>query len=208
MSAARVAVIDSGVDPGHPLVRGRGVLHDGGSLLAGGRAADGGLQDRLGHGTAVAAVLLAAVPTAELVSVRIFDEAPAVDFGTVLAALEHALTFAPAVVNLSLGTTSLRHRAALQELVTAAAGAGAVLVAPASYGGLPCDPGALPGVEAVASDPNLLPHCPELRPHGGRLVWFASPLPPRDLDGGRRLLARGESLACARVSAALLQRRT
>jgi hypothetical protein len=79
------------------------------------------------------------------------------------------------------------------------------LVAPASYGGLPCDPGALADVEAVVGDANVPWQTPELRPHAGRLIWFASPLAAPDADGVRRLRARGESLAVAAVSGCLLR---
>ena len=46
-----------------------------------------------------------------------------------------------------------------------------------------------------------------LRPIDGRLFWFASPLPPRDMHGGRRLLARGDSLATAAVTGCLVRHR-
>jgi hypothetical protein len=78
-------------------------------------------------------------------------------------------------------------------------------VAPASYGGLPADPGNLPEAEAVVGDPNVLPMLPELRRCGDRFVWFASPLPPPAADGGQRLLARGDSLAVAAVTGCLLR---
>lgn len=197
----RAVVIDSGIDPNHPLVRGRGAVQAGGSWATGPAT-----EDPLGHGTAVAAVLLSVCPGAELVSLRIFDDAPVCPFERVLEALDQAIAHRPAVINLSLGTTSLRHRAALHERLARLAAAGGRLCCPASYGGLPCDPGNLPGVEAVVGDPNLLPQWPELRTHHGRWLWFASPLPPRNLDGSQTLRARGESLAVAAVSGLLLRR--
>ena len=57
----------------------------------------------------------------------------------------------------------------------------------------------------MGGDPNVLPQVPELRQHAGRLLWFASPLPPPDADGVRRLLARGDSLAVAAVTGCLLR---
>jgi subtilisin family serine protease len=209
-SRRRIVVIDSGVDPQHPLVRGRALCVDGGTFGPAGCTAGTALEDQLGHGTAVAATILqfAAGPESgvELVSVRIFERHPICDFEAVLPALRHALSLSPGLVNLSLGTTSLRHRTALEQCLALAAPQGTRIVAPATYGGLPCDPGMLAGIEAVVADPNVLPMLPELRPHAGRLLWFASPLPPKDPDGVRRLVARGDSLAVAAVSGCLLQR--
>ena len=199
----RVVVIDSGIDPQHPLVRGRGVVLAGAVFRDGAAVPGDALADELGHGTAVAATVLQFAPDVELVSLRVFDSQPVCDFASVLVALDHALARQPQVVNLSLGTTSLRHRRSLEAWLARAHAQGTRLVTPASYGGLPSDPGNLAGVEAVVADPNVLPMLPELRPHHGRLLWFASPLPPRDADGGRRLVARGDSLAVACVSGLL-----
>ncbi len=208
MSLRRLVVVDSGVDAGHPWLRGRRVVR-GPAFGPQGECEDGEREaDVLGHGTAVAAVAARMLPAAapvEIHSLRLFEREPVCDFRAVLHALRHALALAPDVVNLSLGTTSLRRRAELAEIVAAAAAARVRIVAPASYGGMSCDPGSLAGVEAVVGDPNLPWQTPELRPHGNRLVWFASPLPPADADGVRRLRARGDSLAVAAVSGLLLR---
>ncbi len=201
----RVVVLDSGIDKNHPLVRGRAEVVAGGVFGPGAESADA-CEDQLGHGTAVAATLLQFVQGIEIVSLRVFLDQPVCDFAVILTALRTALSFAPQVINLSLGTTSLRYRKELQALLARAQEAGTRLVAPATYGGMACDPGNLPGVEAVVGDPNVMPALPELRPHAGRLLWFASPLPPRDADGVRRLVARGDSLAVAAVSGWLLQK--
>lgn len=199
----RVVVVDSGIDGDHPAVRGRARVVRGPAF----GCDDESAADVLGHGTAVAATVLRGQQRTdlELVALRVFTREPVCEFAAVLAALEHALSLQPALVNLSLGTTSLRHRRTLQDLVRRAAAQGTRLVAPASYGGLPCDPGMLPGVEAVVADPNVLPQLPELRRVDERFVWFASPLPPPDADGVRRLLARGDSLAVANVTGCLLR---
>ena len=204
----RVVVVDSGVDGGHPALRGRRVVTGPTFGPAGERAPSEREADVLGHGTAVAATIarfVAADAPVEFVSLRVFERSPTCDFAAVAHALRHALGLAPDVVNLSLGTTSLRHRAELAELVAAARAQRTRVVAPASYGGLPCDPGALVDVESVVGDPNVPWQTPELRPHAGRLVWFACPLAAPAADGVRRLHARGESLAVAAVSGWLLR---
>jgi subtilisin family serine protease len=204
-NARHVVVIDSGVDPRHVALRGHRVI--AGPAFGCHEANASGDVDVLGHGTAVAATIVRCCADAPVVitSLRVFDREPVCDFAAVLQALAHAVALAPAVINLSLGTTSLRHRRELVTLVAAARAVGTRVVAPASYGGLPCDPGNLAEVEAVVGDPNVLPMLPELRPWHGRLLWFASPLSPADADGVRRLLARGDSLAVAAVSGCLLR---
>lgn len=202
----RVVVVDSGIDGGHPALRGH-VVVAGPRFEAHGASAPASPGDLLGHGTAVAATIATFVPPGcrvEFVALRVFDREPVCDFAAVLHALRHAVALQPLAINLSLGTTSLRHREALRAVVAAAAGVR--IVAPASYGGLACDPGSLPGVDAVVADPNVLPRAPLLRPHAGRLLWHASPLPAADADGTRRLAARGESLAVAAVTGLLVQR--
>lgn len=199
----RVAVVDSGIDPWHPRLRDRV------TVIAAPSPIDRADCDVLGHGTAVAATIAEFVPPEqqlEFISLRVFDDAPTCAFETVVEAIERAIEFEPRWINLSLGTTSLRHRAALERCVAAAAAIGAGIITPASYAGLPCDPGNLAGVEAVVGDPNVLPMQPELRPHGNRLLWFASPLPARSAAGQRTLIARGESLAVAAVTGFLLRR--
>ena len=201
----RCAVIDSGVDPEHPLLRSRV------DVVAAPSPVEPSNRDELGHGTAVAATIVQFLPPEqrlEVVSVRVFGTTPTCDFSRVLQALDTALQHQPAIINLSLGTTALRHRPQLQAFLQRARDAGCAVVAPASYAGLPCDPGVLPEVEGVVGDANVLPQQPELRPHGERLLWFASPLPPRNADGQRTLQARGESLAVAAVTGALLRRAT
>jgi minor extracellular protease Epr len=202
MSLPRVVVVDSGVDAQHPALRGRATVTAGPDFLPAGDDAPNG--DLLGHGTAVAATIVRLAPGIELHSLRVFGRTPTCDFVQVLAAVEHALSLRPTCINLSLGTTSLRHHQALRRLLGDAAAIGCRIIAPASYAGLPSAPGSLTGCEAVVGDPNLLPHAPELRPAGGRLVWFASPLPPPDADGLRRLTARGDSLAVAAVTGRLV----
>lgn len=208
MTAPRVVVVDSGADASHPALRAHRVLAGPAFDAAGVCAGRDAAEDLLGHGTAVAATIVRFLPPqaeVELTALRVFDRTPTCDFAAVLHALRHALALRPALINLSLGTTSLRFRRELAAIVEQGRAQGTRLVAPVSYGGLSCDPGSLAGVEGVVADANVLPMVPQLRPHGGRFVWFASPLPPPDADGVRRLLARGDSLAVAAVTGCLLR---
>ncbi len=203
MSKPCVVVVDSGVDPQHPGLRDASIVAGPRFDREGIAEEHGGAVDDIGHGSAVAATIANFVPGIEIVSLRVFDRESTCDFVAVLHAIEHAITLGVPLVNVSLGTTSLRYRDKLIEIAERGRANGVRIVAPASYAGLPCDPGNLPQVEAVVADPNILPQMPEMRMHGKRLVWFASPLPPRDASGGRKLLARGDSLAVASVTGCL-----
>jgi membrane-anchored mycosin MYCP len=197
---ARIVLIDSGIDPWHPDIRGRGEIHPGVHVQVEGPVEGAGARDLLGHGTAVAAAILDVAPGIEIVPLRVFDGEPRCDFARVLLALELALLYAPVAINLSLGTTSLEHRPALRALVDRARRAAIRLVAPASLSGLPCDPGSLPGVDAVAADPNVPRELPEQRVVDGRSLWFGSPLPALGSGRYQALRARGESLATGYVT--------
>lgn len=209
MTTSTVVVIDSGVDPDHPRLRGAVEVVPGPRFDADGPSADKDASvDMLGHGTAVAATIASAAGAVRILSLKVFEREPVCDFRAVIHALRHAMTVDAACVNLSLGTTAVRYRDELTDIIARARASRARIVAPASYGGLPCDPGCLPGVEGVVADPNVPFAVPELRRHAGGWTWFASPLPPRDADGGRALLARGDSLAVAAVSGQLARSAT
>lgn len=205
MQKPRVVVVDSGVDPQHPGLRQAAVVAGPRFSREGRAEEEAGGRDDLGHGSAVAATIAGFVDEVEIVSLRVFDAEDTCDFYAVLHALEHAITLDAQLVNVSLGTTSLRYRRKLTEIVAAGRERGVRIVAPATYAGLPCDPGNIKGVEPVVADPNILPQMPEMRTHEGRLIWFASPLPPRDANFGRKMTARGDSLAVAAVTGCLLR---
>src|SRR5438034_751760 len=106
----RVAVIDSGVHATHPHVGGvsGGVgIREDGSL-------DGDFVDRLGHGTAVAAAIREKAPDAEIFAVKVFWQMLATNVATLVRAIDEASAHGAALINLSLGTDDLRHRALLQ----------------------------------------------------------------------------------------------
>jgi subtilisin family serine protease len=196
-----VAVLDSGIDGSHPGVRGRGRILPGCRVEPDGRvAADASGRDDLGHGTAVAAAILALCPDAQLVPVRVFCHEPRCSVAQLVAALRHACTLAPALANVSLGITGLDARAPVAAAVEALLQSGARIVAPATALGLPCWPGALPGVDAVVADGNVPRDRPQQRRHGGSEVWFASPSPPPAIPGLPALRVSGDSLAVANVT--------
>lgn len=144
----RVAIIDSGVHAAHPHVNG----------VAGGAGirSDGGLDDdyvdRLGHGTAVAAVIKEKAPNAKLFAVRIFDSRLSTPLSTLVHALDWAVDQRVDLVNLSLGTSNAQHEAQLGDAVRRAVAEGVLVVAAREDQGVRWLPGSLPGVVAVQLD--------------------------------------------------------
>lgn len=144
----RVAVIDSGVHADHPHVRG----------VAGGIAIreDGMLLDdyvdRLGHGTAVTAAIREKAPDAEIFAIKVFWRALATDITTLVRAIDVAASRGAAVINLSLGTADMQHRAALEAAVARAGIHAAIVVAANDDGGVRWLPGCLEHVVAVRAD--------------------------------------------------------
>lgn len=164
-SAVRVAVIDSGVHASHPHVC--GVAGGVGIDSEGGEHDD--YVDRLGHGTAVAAVIREKAPGAAILAVKVFDRELAATGAALVAACEWALREGAHLINLSLGTLNPDHEAALADVVRKLRAANAIVIAAASsasaispklgridaseggrYGGWL--PGSLPGVWSVSLD--------------------------------------------------------
>jgi subtilisin family serine protease len=148
VTALRVAVIDSGVHADHPHVGG---VAGGVGIDADGRV-DPDYVDRLGHGTAVAAVIREKAPAAELFCIKVFDRELAATGKALVAAIEKAIEHRAQIINLSLGTQNRDHEAALTSVVGEAARAGVTVIAAGEQDGVRWLPGALPGVWAVLLD--------------------------------------------------------
>src|SRR5262245_29391808 len=134
-----VAVIDSGVHAAHPHVNG----------VAGGVSigADGSVTkdfvDRIGHGTAVTAVIKEKAPDAEIYSVRVFDRTLSTSVTTLIHALRWAVEAGVRLVNLSLGTSKAAHRGALAAAVADARRHGVIVVSARNDNGVEWLPGSL-----------------------------------------------------------------
>jgi thermitase len=108
-----VAVLDTGVDPGHPQLAGR--IADGGADLVDGDAdfsdlpdgvdsdEDGLVDEALGHGTFVAGLVLSVAPDAEVLPIRILDSDGTGQAVDIARGIELAVDRGARVVNLSLG---------------------------------------------------------------------------------------------------------
>jgi subtilisin family serine protease len=192
----RVAVIDSGVNAGHPHVGG---IEEGLAVRD-----DGGLDedfiDRLGHGTAVAAAIREKAPDASLMIVKVFWQTLATDITSLVRGIDTACARRAAVINLSLGTSNTDHQPLLEASVARATASGSLMVAAVEDGNVRWLPGSLDGVMAVRLDWT----CPRdeyrIIEHGRRRVIATSGF-PRDIPGvPRERNLKGISFAVANAS--------
>jgi len=160
----KIAIIDSGIHPGHPHV---GEIAGSVEITPTGESADG--IDRLGHGTAVAGAIREKAPDAKLYAVKVFDRRLTAHITVILRALVWCRDHGMDLINLSLGTENPAHREGFLSVLgddLLVIGAANVL------------PGSLPEVIGVAPDPD----CPRdsFRYQDG--VFYASPY-PRPISG-------------------------
>lgn len=148
-----IAVIDSGVHPGHSHIM-AARLDPGAMVLPDGAIVEGEevWLDRLGHGTAVTAAIQEKAPDARCVPVRVFRDALKASAAALIAAIRWSLAREVDVINLSLGSVNAAHRDAFAAVVDEATAAGVVVVAAYEANGAPCYPGSLPSVIGVAVD--------------------------------------------------------
>lgn len=148
MPAVRVAVIDSGVHPSHPHVGGV----EGGIGIDDEGRPHADYIDRLGHGTAVAAVIKEKAPSAAIYAIKVFDRELSATGQALVAACDHAIERGAQIVNLSLGTPNPDHERALGDVLETARRRGVVIVAAGPQDGVCWLPGSLTGVWAVMLD--------------------------------------------------------
>jgi len=196
----KVAIIDSGVHAAHP--------HVGGVCGGVGINADGSEHDdyvdRLGHGTAVAAVIREKAPDAEIFIIKVFDRELAATGTALVAACRRALRERVDIVNLSLGTKNPDHAAALSQVVADLRAAGARIVAAGEQDGVRWLPGTLDGVCSVTLDWSLDRHdVLSSVDEAGRAIYRASGF-PRPIPGvPPEQNLKGLSFAVANVTGVL-----
>jgi len=177
-SQIRVAIIDSGVHADPPHVAGVA----GGVWIREDGSADPDYVDRLGHGTAVAAVIKEKAPAAELYAVKVFDRTLSTSIGILVDAIDWAIDSGMHVVNLSLGTRRAEHEGVLAGAVARAVARDVQIVSARDDQGFRWLPGSLPGVVPVQLDWS----CPRDRYRlvlvDGVVVYRASGF-PRDIPG-------------------------
>jgi subtilisin family serine protease len=193
---ARIGILDSGVHGTHPHVGGIA-----GGITIGPDGSSFAYEDRLGHGTAVAALVHHMNPQAELFAVKIFDNKLATSLSAVIRAIDWCLEQEIVVINLSLGTLNAGHRGAFELAVERARCAEAVIVSALEIDGVAALPGSLTGVIGVLETEPGSKHDYQTCIRYGKPVYTAPPF-PRDIPGvPRERNLKGVSFAVARVSA-------
>lgn len=134
--AVRVGIVDSGVNPRDPQVA--AVESGVGIRVRDGRVerdfASGAWEDRLGHGTAVAATIRGHAPQASLYSIRVFHRTLEAHFEAILGAIEWGVEEGLDLLNLSLGCTNQERDAAFEAGCARAAETGVTVVSAVGTG--------------------------------------------------------------------------
>jgi subtilisin family serine protease len=201
-AGVRVAIIDSGVEAGHPAVGGRLVASlrveptDEDPIVV----EDPGGPDMVGHGTACAGIIHSLAPAAELISVRVLGPDNRGRGTNFAAALIWAIEQGVTVVNLSLSSRSEELFGLFHELADEAYFGNVLLVSAANNVPGPSYPSLYSSVVSVAAHDVADPW-----------AWYYNPRPPVEFgaygldvdvawrDGGRTV-ATGNSFAAPHVA--------
>jgi subtilisin family serine protease len=200
----RVAIVDSGIDAGHPLVGGVAsavvVEPDPDGEPPDVRFEEGPHEDLYGHGTACAAIIRSLAPAAELVSVRVLGPRLTGKAWVFAAGLEWCLANDVQVINLSLSTSNVAFAETFYELVDRCAHAGVVLVSAMANEHKATIPSQFAGVLSVAATDGDDPEVVVRNPHPPA-EWGA---PGMDVDvawlGGATATVTGNSFAAPVVA--------
>ena len=187
---ARVCILDSGVEAGHPLV---GDLESAVAISMGENdeivAEEDTEGDVSGHGTACAGIVRALAPDCSISSVRVLGSSFTGSGAVLLGGLRYAVEQGFDVVNMSLSTTKKPFASVLHELADSAYFKRTVLVASAHNMPVESYPWRFSSVISVGSHEEPDP-----------LTFFANPNPPVEFFGrgverqgavDRRALAQG-----------------
>jgi len=199
----RVAVVDSGIEAGHPLVgevAGGVIVEADPDADSGARLIDGAHDDLFGHGTACAGIIHGIAPAAELYSVRVLGDRLRGRGAVFAAGLRWAIDQRMHVVNLSLSTSKRDHFGLFHELADEAYFGGVMLVCAVNNVPVPSFPSQYSSVFSVAAHRGTDP-----------LQFDYNPTPPVefgapgiDLEvawrGGGTVRATGNSFAAPHVA--------
>ena len=204
-SGVRVAVVDSGIEAGHPSLEGRVDMSSSVRFQVGpgGRVGkvDGPHDDVYGHGTACAGIIHALAPEATLVSVRVIDDDLRGRAAAFHAGLEWAVEQRFDVINLSLGAARREWALAFHDVCDRGYFANSFIVTAANNVRRDSFPSLFASVASVAANTSDDP-----------LRFHVNPDPPteflaRGIDvevpwlGGTTITTTGNSFAAAHIAA-------
>ncbi|HEY3544406.1 MAG TPA: S8 family serine peptidase [Gaiellaceae bacterium] len=196
----RVCVLDSGIEPGHPLVgevqRAVAVRKEGDEVVV----EDDDEGDLCGHGTACAGIIRSLAPDCDLTSVRVLGAGYTGSAPVMLRGLQWAIDEGFDIVNMSLSTTKKQYVDRLHELADVAYFRRVMLVASAHNMPVESFPWRFASVISVGSHED----------HDAQ-VFYANPTPPVEffarglnLDvawlGGQTIRATGNSFATPHIA--------
>jgi subtilisin family serine protease len=199
---ARVCILDSGVEAGHPLV---GDLESSVAISIGESdeviAEEDTEGDVSGHGTACAGIVRALAPECRISSVRVLGSSFTGSGAVLLGGLRYAIEQGFDVINMSLSTTKKPFAGVLHELADSAYFKRTVLVASAHNMPVESYPWRFSSVISVGSHEEDSP-----------MAFFYNPNPPVEFFGrgvnvdvpwlgGRSLKVSGNSFATPHLSA-------
>jgi subtilisin family serine protease len=200
-AGARICVLDSGIESGHPLV---GEVQQSVSIALEGDDVvvdeDDKLGDLCGHGTACAGVIRSLAPECELTSVRVLGAGYTGSGAVLLEGLRWAIERGFSVINMSLSTTKQKFAGLLHELADSAYFRRTMVVASAHNMPVESYPWRFSSVISVGSHEESDPY-----------AYYYNPNPPveffaRGVDvevawmGGGRLVCTGNSFATPHIS--------
>jgi subtilisin family serine protease len=191
-----VAVLDSGVHAEHPHVGG---VYHGMSFVPDDGAND--FNDRIGHGTAVAAAIREKAPGVELIAAKIFHRQLSTNADVLVRSIEWAAEQGARLINLSLGTSNPMHAERLARAVAYAAERGALVVSAQRTTDLDWFPGSLSGVAGVSADDTIDRDAIDIEARDGDVPLFAASPYPRPIPNvPRERNLSGVSFAVANVT--------
>ncbi len=201
----RVAVIDSGIEAGHPLLGGA-VDEAGGvafSIDGAGTVVDrpGPHGDVYGHGTACAGIIHALAPEAAITSVRVLDRSLRGSAAAFLAGLAWAVEQRFDVINLSLGATRPEWALAFHELCDRAYFANSFVVTAANNVDQASFPSLFSSVTSVAANHATDPWRFHVNPHPPTEFLARGMNVEVAWRGGGTMVTTGNSFAAPHVAA-------
>jgi subtilisin len=201
-AGVRVAVIDSGVDAGHPAVRrvAGGVVVEYDSDTGTTRYVEGPHDDLYGHGTACAGLIRRAAPECDIYSVRVLGSRLSGRGAVFAAGLQWAIDNGMQVANLSLSTGRAAHYGMFHRLADAAYFSGLSLVCAVNNVPAPSYPSQFAAVFSVAARQGEDPFDFDYNPHPP--VEFGAPGVDLEVpwSKGRTIRATGNSFACPHIT--------